>query len=283
MQTINDAVLEIISSVSNTTSINEANNFVRLLFNHLRGYLIIDLTLNGNEKLSFDEIIFLRNSIERLKQSEPIQYILGKCEFMGLPILVNKNVFIPRPETEELVEWALNEIGEKQLKILDIGTGSGVIACSIKKYAFNSTVEAWDFSESALETAKKNSDNNSLKIKFKLVDILNLQYYKKEMFDVIISNPPYVTEKEKIFMQSNVLNYEPHSALFVPDDNPLLFYKKISDFAFQSLKPNGFLFFEINESFGNEIINLLHEKGFKNIVLRMDISEKERLVKAQIP
>lgn len=279
MQTINDALNVLVANLIKKVDINEANNIVWLLFNHLRGYSRFDLMLKSNEKLSLDEIIFLTNALERLKQSEPIQYILGRCEFMGLEIQVNKNVLIPRPETEELVEWILTEIGTKKLKILDIGTGSGCIACAIKKNSANSTVEAWDISENALKTAQKNAEINNIKVDFKIVDILNHQHNNNELFDIIISNPPYVTEKEKKLMQPNVLDYEPHAALFVPDEKPLLFYEKIADFSLKALKKGGMIFFEINEAFGKEIINLLKIKGFENIELQKDISGRDRLVK----
>jgi len=279
MQTVQNAINIIVSNLIKKIDINEANNIVWLLFNHLRGYSRIDLMLKSNEKLSLDEIIFLTNALERLKQSEPIQYILGRCEFMGLEIEVNKNVLIPRPETEELVEWILTEIGTKKLKILDIGAGSGCIACAIKKNSANYTVEAWDISENALKTAQKNAEINDVKVEFKIVDILNHQHIHNELFDIIVSNPPYVTEKEKNLMQPNVLDYEPHAALFVPDEKPLLFYEKIADFSLKALKKGGMFFFEINEAFGKEIINLLKIKGFENIELRKDISGRDRMVK----
>ena len=281
MQTVQDAIDKIVSGILNIVGINEANNIVWLLFDHLRGYSRVDLLFKSNEKLSLNEILFLTDSIERLKQSEPIQYILGKCEFMSLPIIVNKDVLIPRPETEELTEWLLDEIGAKKSKILEIGTGSGCISCAIKKYAPQSTVEAYDISKSAIKTAKKNAEQYDLKIDFKTVDILSHQHNDNELFDIIISNPPYITEKEKTLMLPNVLNYEPHLALFVPNDNPLLFYEKIADFSSKTLKPGGKIFFEINEAYGIEIINLLKFKGFINIELRKDISGKDRMVKGE--
>jgi release factor glutamine methyltransferase len=277
MQTVYEAVNKIVNALRDIYKQNEVNNFAFLLLNNLRGYSRADLYLNGAEKLTNNEILFLNNSIERLKQSEPIQYIVGECEFMNLTFKVNRNTLIPRPETEELVEWALSEIKDKKLTILDIGTGSGCIACAIKKYAPNSTVYAWDISDKALEIAQKNAELNNVKIEFKKVDVLNYQH-KNEIFDLIISNPPYIPEKQKKFIKPNVLNYEPHSALFVPDNKPFLFYEKIMDFSLKSLKTKGKIFMEINEQFGDEIINLLKFKGFSDVILIKDISGRNRMV-----
>ena len=281
MKNIHEAVNEIIVSLQNIYDFNEASNFAVLLFSHLRGYSRADLHLNSNEKLSINENLFLTDALERLRHSEPIQYVIGECEFMGLIFNVNKNVLIPRPETEELVEWVLDEIKENNLSVLDIGTGSGCIACAIKKYALYSIVEAYDISDMALATAKKNAERNNVKIKFKNVDILNY-HLKNEKFDIIVSNPPYITEKEKKFIMPNVLDYEPHLALFVPDNQPFLFYEKIMDFSLKALKPNGKLFFEINEQYGTELVNLLESKGFKNIILKKDIAGRNRMVRGNV-
>jgi len=230
---------------------------------------------------------------KQLEQEIPIQYIIGKTEFFGLPFNVNKEVLIPRPETEELVEQVLNEISliktcktstdlaskEKQFKILDIGTGSGCIAISLKKQLPSSEISAMDVSDKALRVANKNALLNQLDINFIHQDILKTNYLDK-LYDVIVSNPPYVRELEKKEIKNNVLNNEPHLALFVDNKNPLLFYNKIAELAKKFLTKNGQLHFEINQYLGKETIKLLAEKGFKNIQLKKDIFGNDRIVTA---
>jgi release factor glutamine methyltransferase len=232
-----------------------------------------EITQTQGEKLSA--------TLTRLKTGEPVQYILGHTEFYGLPFKVNPSVLIPRPETEELVEWALASVSSEQLaglSILDIGTGSGCIAISLKKNLPGALVSAIDISTQALAIAKQNAELNGVEIDFIEVDILNI---KSEIpkSDIIISNPPYVTLEDKKQMHTNVNDFEPHTALFVPDNDPLIFYKAIADFALKNLSENGKLFFEINESLGNETVELLKGKGFKNIDLRKDMSGRDRMVK----
>jgi len=224
---------------------------------------------------------------EQLIQGKPLQYILGETEFYDLTFKVNPNVLIPRPETEELVDWALitSRIinGETEvLKILDIGTGSGCIPISIKKYIPLADITALDISELALSTARQNADLNQAEINLIHDDILNPSNLEliNTNYDIILSNPPYVTDSEKDQMLDNVLKHEPHNALFVPNNDPLLFYRAIADFALDHLKINGFLFLEINEKFGRETVYLLNEKGFKEIELRQDMSGKDRMIRA---
>jgi release factor glutamine methyltransferase len=228
--------------------------------------------------------------LNRLKTGEPIQYILGYTEFYGLIFKVNPSVLIPRPETEELVEWVLSEvkIQNSKFKILDIGTGSGCIAISLKKNLPGAKVSAIDISADALHTARENAELNNVEINFIEADILNIKSdpdnYRDEnpKFEIIISNPPYVTQQDKTRMHTNVTDFEPHTALFVPEDDPLLFYKAIAQFALENLSTNGLLFFEISENFGAETIELLKAKGFKNMELRKDMSGRDRMVKARI-
>ena len=191
-------------------------------------------------------------------------------------------MLIPRPETEELVQWVLESAENKPMKILDIGTGSGCIAVTLAKKLPSAEVHAWDISEDALKVARRNAERNGVKVIFSKRDML-LEPVSDEKFDIIVSNPPYVTEVEKTEMQENVLNFEPHLALFVPDDNALVFYEKIADFALTNLNKGGQLFFEINRAKGADIARLLEEKGFKNIELRKDISGNERMVMAEPP
>lgn len=230
----------------------------------------------------------LQNILTQLQTGKPIQYILGYTEFYGLKFLVNPAVLIPRPETEELVEWVLQSLvnshwslENKECKILDIGTGSGCIAISLKKNLPGIQVSAIDISPEALQTAKENAAINNVEVNFIEVDILNLKSeIENPKFEIIISNPPYVTLRDKEQMHINVTNFEPHTALFVPEDDPLIFYKAIADFAVNNLTANGLLFFEINESYGQETVDLLAEKGFKNIELKKDMGNKYRMIKA---
>jgi release factor glutamine methyltransferase len=239
------------------------------------------------EEINSDDTEQLFKIHQKLIQGIPLQYILGETEFYDLIVKVNQSVLIPRPETEELVDWALitSRIinGETEiLKLLDIGTGSGCIAISIKKYIPLADITAIDISEAALNIARQNADLNQVEINFIQDDIFkptNLELINSK-YDLILSNPPYVTEAEKDQMLDNVLNHEPHIALFVPDNDPLVFYRAIADFALNHLKINGFLFFELNEKFGKETINLLKEKGFKEIELRQDMGGKDRMIRA---
>lgn len=228
------------------------------------------------------------NVLTRLKTGEPVQYILGHTEFYGLPFKVNPSVLIPRPETEELVEWAISSwqfsVGSwpAPYNILDIGTGSGCIAISLKKNLSDTTVLAIDISTEALKTAKQNAELNNADINFIEADILNLTQHSllSTRYSVIISNPPYVTLEDKKQMHTNVTDFEPHSALFVPENDPLIFYKAIADFAAKHLEKDGLLFFEINESYGEQTVELLNGKLFNNIELRKDMSGKLRMIKA---
>ena len=241
-------------------------------------------------ELSVEQSDQLKDVLLRLQTGEPVQYILGETEFYGLPFKVNPSVLIPRPETEELVEWILETFGGLFAEnsehftgsILDIGTGSGCIAISIKKNLPNAKVSAVDISESALQTARENSGLNKTDIHFIHNDILNwqAQMAKFDLYNLIVSNPPYVTLLDKKQMHANVTDHEPHSALFVPEDDPLLFYHTIADFALAKLPANGLLFFEINENYGPETVEMLRKKGFTDIILKQDMSGRDRMVKA---
>jgi len=215
-----------------------------------------------------------------LKTGKPLQYILGYAEFYGLRFVVNPATLIPRPETEELVEWILKTVGNEALSILDIGTGSGCIPITLKKNLPNANISAVDISPEALETAKINAQLNEVEINFIEADILNNPKITTPKLQLIVSNPPYVTPADKAQMHINVVNFEPHNALFVPQDDPLLFYKAIADFSLVNLTPGGWLFLEINESYGHETVDLLNSKGFTNIELKKDMSGRDRMIKA---
>lgn len=248
--------------------------------------IILEEVSHKINNLSDSELLKAEDIVERLKNSEPIQYILGKYEFYGLTFQLTPDVLIPRPETEELVEWIISENLKDKSSVLDIGTGSGCIAVTIAKKIKIADVNAWDISKPALEVASNNAAINGVNIQTSNIDILSdediIQFRNSEVeFDVIVSNPPYVTEREKNTMEDNVLKYEPHIALFVPDDDPLLFYRRIADIAQVLLKDNGKLFFEINSAFVNELVEMLKEKGYINIEVRKDISGKLRMLKAE--
>ena len=246
-------------------------------------YLVIQylLELNRSDTIVYsNKVISIKNSdcikriINELKENKPIQYILGEAEFYGLKFKVNKHTLIPRPETEELVDWILKEDFNS---VLDIGTGSGCIAISLAKHS-TAQIAAIDNCEKALEVAKENAKLNKVNIKFCTQDIL--QSTSLLNLDLIVSNPPYILESEKQNMKANVLKYEPHLALFTPDKDPLLFYKKIGGLAAKSLNCGGKLFFEINEQYGAEILKMLSKIGFVDIAFKKDINDKERMIKA---
>ena len=233
--------------------------------------------MNSSFKLSINQTNNLFKSISLLKKNTPIQYVIGETEFMNLKFNLNNNVLIPRPETEELVSWVINDNNENK-RILDIGTGSGCIAISLAKFIKNSNVIAWDVDKKILSIANKNAIMNNVKILFELIDISKVKSDRK--FDIIISNPPYVCENEKSKMKDNVLLFEPHLALFVNDNDPLFFYSRIIDFARLSLNNRGKLFLEINENFSERIVKLLKNAEFQDIELRKDFRQKNRMIKA---
>lgn len=232
--------------------------------------------LSGSGLRKAEDIAF------RLKSGEPIQYILGKTEFYGMPFMVTPDVLIPRPETEELVEWILAGNRQPGFSVLDIGTGSGCIAVTLAKKIHGANVYAWDISERALKVASENAFLNCVNVRFSLRDIFQ-PVDNSPIFDVIVSNPPYVTESEKTTMEANVLGFEPHGALFVPDDHALIFYERIVDVALTSLYNGGELYFEINRDKGTEVCGMLRSKGFTHIELRKDISGNDRMVRAIKP
>lgn len=218
-----------------------------------------------------------------LKENRPIQHILGKTEFFGLQLRVNEFTLVPRQETEEMVDLILRENQKKVLSLIDIGTGSGAIAIALCRNLDNARVSATDISEGALEIARANCKLNSCDISFIYDDILSSTLKEKDLFDIMVSNPPYIRESEKIKMHKNVLDYEPASALFVPDNDPLKFYRAIGREGLELLKPGGAIYFEINEAFGKETADLLLDMGYCNIRLIKDINKKDRIVSAKTP
>jgi len=254
--------------------------FFRLVENKL-DFQVMDVFLKQDFIINSDTRSQLNTVLERLKKEEPLQYILGTTEFYGYPFIVNKNVLIPRPETEELVSWVLDDIinRDDKITVLDIGTGSGCIPISIKKNLPNASVFGIDISIDAIDVAKENALKNKTEITFLQKDILKTHTLNKE-FNIIISNPPYVRELEKKEINNNVLENEPHLALFVKDDNPLIFYSKIADLALLHLTKKGVLYFEINQYLGKETTTMLYEKGFTNVILKKDLFGNDRMIKA---
>ena len=231
--------------------------------------------LSSNSPLSADTVSFYQSVVSRLKKFEPVQYVLGKCEFHGLSLKVSPSCLIPRPETEELVHWILKH---NFTKVLDIGTGSACIPIVLAKYK-DAQIMALDISSDALSIAKENAKNNTVNIHFIEHDIFN-DIDLKNSFDLIVSNPPYVLESEKTLMNNNVLDYEPHLALFVSDKDALIYYKRIIDFSKVHLQKDGLLFLEINEQKSVEIRELLESNGFENVLIKKDMQGKNRMVKA---
>lgn len=259
---------------------SEIVSMAKLLLTQVFGMSVIELYAGKDNCFSSNEQKQLEDILLRLQKYEPIQYIIGEEEFFGLPFEVNRHVLIPRPETGELVNWIIQENKDRQTRILDIGTGSGCIAISLAKHMEKAEVTAWDVSVDALQVAARNCLRNGVEVKLEQKDVLRFEP-SGEQFDVIVSNPPYITEKEKVEMEANVLEWEPDVALFVPDDSPLLFYRKIAELGMEMLAPNGKLYFEINRAYGKQTVDMLVELGYREIELRKDISQNDRMVKAE--
>ncbi len=258
----------------------EIGSFFNILSNAFLGMSRLDMALHPNKELSGDDLQKFEDALSRLQRHEPVQYIAGSTEFFGLPFRVTKDVLIPRPETEELVQWILKDLQkneQKEIKILDIGTGSGCIAIALAKNLPQAKVSAIDISEKALEIAMENAAINEVQVDFLKKDILSTDVLDRK-FDVIVSNPPYVRELEKKDMNRNVLDFEPATALYVKDLDPLIFYEKIAALAVHALKPSGSLFFEINQYLGKETEALLRKKDFLTS-LKKDIFGVDRMLK----
>jgi release factor glutamine methyltransferase len=258
--------------------ITEIEGFIRIIFGTVCGWGFTEQIVKKHEKISVADYEEIKNIVLRLKNLEPIQYILGETEFLGLKLKVNPSVLIPRPETEELVQWIIQSNLPEDSRILDIGTGSGCIALALKNQLKNPGVFGVDISENALEVARQNALKNNLEVHFFQADILEWELFNWENYDAIVSNPPYIRESEKTQMHTNVLEYEPRNALFVTDHNPLVFYRSISAFALKHLTKEGKLFFEINENLGSETNEMLLDFGFRDIEIRKDINGKNRMV-----
>ena len=259
----------------------EALALAKMLLVEVFGFSTLELYGGKDKEISGKHRDVLDEMIRRLKKNEPIQYIIGKEEFCGMTFEVNPHVLIPRPETRELVEWIVEDCRRMETcRLLDIGTGSGCISISLANLLPRSDVESWDISEGALEVARRNCERNGVKVLLRQKDVLTA-VPEDARYDVIVSNPPYITEKEKMEMDANVLDWEPSTALFVPDDNPLLFYRKIAQLGCGMLEEGGSLYFEINRAYGNETFRMLESLGYVQLELKKDSWGNDRMIKAK--
>lgn len=275
-----------IQQLSSVYPSGEASALTRWVMEERFGLTMADIMMDKDNDLSPNQRQELQNIAERLLQKEPIQYILGYTSFCGLTLAVKPGVLIPRPETAELVEWICEDEPAETRSgrhVLDIGTGSGCIALVLASRGFS--VEAWDISPEALAIARENARQLDLKVDFREQDILQpaSSIAPGSQFDIIVSNPPYICRREAEGMDENVLSHEPHLALFVPDDDPLLFYRHIADFAAGHLSANGRLYFEINRSYSQETQGMLEGKGFIDVLVRKDQFDNPRMVCATHP
>ena len=265
---------------------SESKSFLYILFEHYFKFSKLDFVKEPDYRLSESELLKIHFSVKELLKNKPIQHIIGSVNFCGFVFKVSPDVLIPRPETEELVELIVEDCKDldQKISILDIGTGSGCIAISLSKKIVDSHVQAIDVSEEALKVASENSKINQANAEFTKLDVLNeSEIMTLPQFDIIVSNPPYIRNSEKSLMQKNVLDYDPEKALFVSDDNPLIFYKTIAELGLAHLNKNGRLYFEINEAFGSETSDLLKGLNYSTIKIYKDFRGKDRFVSAVYP
>jgi release factor glutamine methyltransferase len=280
--TLNEARTVLIKELKNVYDPDELRNIIELVIEHITNMSRAEQVKNKIPYLTCTQLEDLDAITERLKKNEPVQYVLGEAWFAGMKFKVNKKVLIPRPETEELVDWIVKESEKSKVKsqnIIDIGTGSGCIPITLKKKLPEASVSAIDICSEALFTATENAIELNVDVDFLLLDFLDEEQWKElGQYDIIVSNPPYVKQSEINAMHKRVKEFEPHLALFVPDNDALVFYKKLSDFSLKNLNPGGSLFVEINESLGEQVVNLF--RGFANIELKKDMQGKDRMIKA---
>ncbi len=261
---------------------SEVESLIHLILEHVTGFNRLQIHLRQTDQLPDAKIIQIMEIVNRLIAHEPIQYIIGETEFFGLNFSVSPAVLIPRAETEELVDWIIQEEKNHCKSLLDIGTGSGCIPISIDRNLSLDFVEGWDISEEALKIARQNAAKNDSKVLFSSHNILDSENFDDaKKWDIIVSNPPYVLMEEAELMDKNVADFEPHLALFVPNNDPLIFYRAIAQFATVHLQLHGSLYFEINEKQGEQVVELLRELGFSEILTRKDLQGKDRMIRAK--
>ena len=265
----------------------EAKAIARLAYEVRFGLTFTDLCLGKDTQLSADDQAQAAEICSRLLLQEPVQYVLGQAEFCGHTIMVNEHVLIPRPETEELCQWVVSEMSDERLEvrdfsILDIGTGSGCIAVTLAAALPQAEVTAWDISAEALQVARENARRSGVPVTFQQVDMLNTHHVPlATQWELIVSNPPYICYKERAMMESNVLDHEPHTALFVPDDDPLLFYHAIAEYGQKALKVGGWLYFEINPLYADELTDMFCAMSYHDIETKEDQYGKQRMIRAK--
>jgi release factor glutamine methyltransferase len=282
--TMQEATYFLLNKLRTIYAEGEASQITDWVMEHLTGSKKAERMMYKNSSITNKEELQLDQYAEKLMNHEPVQYVLNECWFCGLKLFVDQNVLIPRPETEELVEWIIAncKFPIDELSILDIGSGSGCIPIALKRKLRKADVWSCDISEAALQVAKRNAETLGAAVSFLQLDFLNKEETRQlSTFDIIISNPPYVPEKDRQQMHPNVLNYEPHTALFVPDNDALIFYKVIAEFAGEHLNPGGTIYLEIHEELGDAVSSLFTSKGYKT-ELKKDMQGKDRMIKAFI-
>lgn len=282
MNTIRQLSQYALQELKDTYNPQEIQSICRIVFLDVLQYTKIDIHIRKNEILDESFVDKFFEIVRLLKIGHPLQYIIGETEFSGLKFGVNPSTLIPRPETEELVLLARERLAAGK-KVLDIGTGSGCIAIALSAACPEAEITGIDISPEAVETARANAVRNRVKAEFLIRDILHFETEAWQQYDLIVSNPPYVRESEKQDMQRHVLDHEPHRALFVPDSDPLLFYRRIAEFGCRYLASGGFLYFEINEALGKETAALLENYNYRQVHVVKDLFDKDRFVVAQAP
>ena len=278
--TTHQVISDIKSALAEAYPEGEVRAFVRILFEEWMHYSTVDIYMRADSEVPPFVVEKMHHAVQRLLRHEPIQHIVGVAHFHGHRFAVSKHTLIPRPETEQLVDMIVDRNQDvPDLCVLDIGTGSGCIACSLARALRFAEVHAFDISLPALDLAAENARNLGVKVAFHHVDILNA-VPQPQQFHIIVSNPPYICMHEQQLMEDNVLRYEPHSALFVPDNDPLLFYRAIARYASVALKPGGKLYFEINAAYGNDTAKLLSNFHFADIEVARDFYGRDRFVSA---
>lgn len=282
--TVVEAFRKLTDTLQNLYGRRESENIADLVIEKITGLRRMERALKKKAEITTQQKIVIDQYAAELLQHKPVQYVLQEAWFYGLRFVVNEHVLIPRPETEELVDWIIKDaksLPSPSSAILDIGTGSGCIPVALKKVLNTSVITAIDISSQALNVAKKNADSNNVNIDFLLVDALNEEQLNMlPVFDIIVSNPPYIPVTDKTEMRENVLNYEPHTALFVPDEDPLLFYKAISKFAVSHLSAEGKIYAEIHESMAEAVKNIFVHAGFADCMIKKDMQGKDRMIRA---
>jgi release factor glutamine methyltransferase len=283
--TIHLAYQQLLARLYEIYNTREAANIADIVIEHVTGQRKIDRIIYKDLPVDESQQEQLENYTNQLLQHKPVQYVIGECWFMNLKLIVNESVLIPRPETEELVEWLLKDIKHlsKALSLIDIGTGSGCIPIAVKKRFPGLSVSAIDVSKDALQVAALNAVAQKVSVNITELDFLNeSEWNRLDKYDVIVSNPPYIKQNEEAEMRNNVLKFEPHLALFVPDENPLIFYEAIAKFSQKHLEAGGSVYVEINETLGEQVVALFRNYEFTDIILKKDMQGKDRMVKATL-